>query len=104
MGIPLKELIEKHAGGVIGGWNNLQAVIPGGSSMPLLSKMRLITMDFDSYSKKRFGNSWNSCNKQTTGHRRAWQELQDFINMKAAVNVHLAERELAGCGEYLIEL
>ena len=38
MGIPLKELIEKHAGGVIGGWDNLQAVIPGGSSMPLLSK------------------------------------------------------------------
>ena len=35
MGIPLKDLIEKHAGGVIGGWNNLQAVIPGGSSMPL---------------------------------------------------------------------
>ncbi|NCU45622.1 MAG: NADH-quinone oxidoreductase subunit F, partial [Candidatus Fonsibacter ubiquis] len=38
MGIPLKDLIEKHAGGVIGGWDNLQAVIPGGSSMPLLSK------------------------------------------------------------------
>ena len=38
MGIPLKELIEKYAGGVIGGWENLQAVIPGGSSMPLLSK------------------------------------------------------------------
>ena len=37
MGIPLKDLIEKHAGGVIGGWDNLQAVIPGGSSMPLLS-------------------------------------------------------------------
>ena len=28
MGISLKELIEKHAGGVIGGWENLQAVIP----------------------------------------------------------------------------
>ena len=47
MGISLKELIEKHAGGVIGGWDNLQAVIPGGSSMPLLSKKicDLITMD-----------------------------------------------------------
>ncbi len=30
MGIPLKELIEKHAGGVRGGWDNLLAVIPGG--------------------------------------------------------------------------
>ena len=34
MGIPLKELIERHAGGVRGGWNNLLAVIPGGSSVP----------------------------------------------------------------------
>ena len=49
MGIPLKDLIEKHAGGVIGGWDNLQAVIPGGSSMPLLPKKicESITMDFD---------------------------------------------------------
>ena len=36
--IPLKELINTYAGGVIGGWDNLQAVIPGGSSMPLLPK------------------------------------------------------------------
>ena len=38
MSISLKELIEVHAGGVIGGWDNLQAVIPGGSSMPLYQK------------------------------------------------------------------
>ena len=38
LGIPLKELIEKHAGGVIGGWKNLLAVIPGGSSVSLLPK------------------------------------------------------------------
>ncbi|MEP2545818.1 MAG: NADH-quinone oxidoreductase subunit NuoF, partial [Alphaproteobacteria bacterium] len=30
MGIPLKELIERHAGGVRGGWDNLLCVIPGG--------------------------------------------------------------------------
>src|SRR3546814_4238561 len=36
MGIPLRELIDKHAGGVIGGWDNLLAVIPGGSSVPCL--------------------------------------------------------------------
>ncbi len=49
MGVPLKELIEKHAGGVIGGWNNLLAVIPGGSSMPLLPKSVCdsLRMDFD---------------------------------------------------------
>ena len=33
---PLKELIEKHAGGVRGGWDNLLAIIPGGSSVPMI--------------------------------------------------------------------
>ena len=50
MGIPLKELIEKHCGGVRGGWDNLKAVIPGGSSTPLLPKeiCDSVNMDFDS--------------------------------------------------------
>tara|TARA_B100000575_G_scaffold255080_1_gene224656 strand:+ start:408 stop:1694 length:1287 start_codon:yes stop_codon:yes gene_type:complete len=49
MGIPLKELIEVHAGGVRGGWDNLLAIIPGGSSTPLLPKdvCETMTMDFD---------------------------------------------------------
>ena len=49
MGIPLKELIEKHAGGVRGGWDNLLAIIPGGSSTPLMPKdvCETMTMDFD---------------------------------------------------------
>ncbi len=50
MGIPLRELIDKHCGGVRGGWDNLLAVIPGGSSTPLLPKNLCDTaiMDFDS--------------------------------------------------------
>ena len=57
MGVPLKTLIEKHAGGVVGGWDNLKAVIPGGSSMPLLPKeiCDTITMDFDSLVKEKSG-------------------------------------------------
>ena len=53
MGIYLKELIETHAGGVRGGWDNLLAVIPGGASMPLIPKSICdnITMDFDSLNK-----------------------------------------------------
>ena len=49
MSITLKDLIETHAGGVIGGWDNLQAVIPGGSSVPMLTKAMCDTaiMDFD---------------------------------------------------------
>ena len=50
MGIPLKELIEKHAGGICGGWDNLKAIIPGGSSVPMIPKSvcETVTMDFDS--------------------------------------------------------
>jgi NADH-quinone oxidoreductase subunit F len=50
LGIPLKELIEKHAGGVRGGWDNVLAIIPGGSSTRLLPKETCdtILMDFDS--------------------------------------------------------
>jgi NADH-quinone oxidoreductase subunit F len=57
MGIPLKELIEKHAGGVRGGWDNLLAIIPGGSSVPLLPKSICddVLMDFDSLRAQRSG-------------------------------------------------
>lgn len=50
MGITLRELIDKHCGGVIGGWDNLKAVIPGGSSVPLIPKSICddVHMDFDS--------------------------------------------------------
>ncbi len=50
MGIPLRELIEKHAGGIRGGWDNLKAIIPGGSSVPMIPKdiCENVTMDFDS--------------------------------------------------------
>jgi NADH-quinone oxidoreductase subunit F len=49
MSIPMRELIERHAGGVRGGWDNLMAVIPGGSSTPLLpaSTCGTVLMDFD---------------------------------------------------------
>ncbi len=57
MGIPLKELIERHAGGVRGGWNNLLAIIPGGSSVPVLPKSICDTqlMDFDSLQAVKSG-------------------------------------------------
>ena len=50
LGIPLRELIDTYAGGVRGGWDNLLAVIPGGSSVPLLPKdiCDTVLMDFDS--------------------------------------------------------
>lgn len=49
MSIPLKDLIEKHCGGVRGGWDNLLACIPGGSSVPVITKDVCddVLMDFD---------------------------------------------------------
>ena len=49
MSIPLRDLLEKHCGGVRGGWNNLQAVIPGGSSVPVMDEndCQDVMMDFD---------------------------------------------------------
>jgi NADH-quinone oxidoreductase subunit F len=57
MSIPMRELIEKHAGGVRGGWDNLLAVIPGGSSTPLLPKSTCddVLMDFDALKEVQSG-------------------------------------------------
>ena len=105
MGIPLKELIEKHAGGVIGGWENLQAVIPGGSSMPLLSKKicDTITMDFDSLIENKSGLG--------TAGIVVINKDQDIVACMARIArfykhescgqcTPCREREQDGCGEY----
>ncbi|KAI8923005.1 hypothetical protein BC831DRAFT_473408 [Entophlyctis helioformis] len=50
MSVPLRELIDRHCGGVRGGWDNLLGIIPGGSSVPVLPKhiCEEVLMDFDS--------------------------------------------------------
>ena len=57
MSIPLKTLIETHCGGVRGGWDNLKAVIPGGSSVPMLPKHICddVLMDFDALREHKSG-------------------------------------------------
>ncbi len=57
MSIPLRELIERHAGGVRGGWDNLLAVIPGGSSTPMIPKSVCddVLMDFDALREHKTG-------------------------------------------------
>ncbi len=57
MSVPLKELIEKHAGGVRGGWDNLLGIIPGGASVPVLTKAlsETVLMDFDSLKEAQSG-------------------------------------------------
>jgi NADH-quinone oxidoreductase subunit F len=57
MSIPLKQLLEAHCGGVRGGWGNLKAVIPGGSSVRMIPAEEAETalMDFDSLSALKSG-------------------------------------------------
>ncbi len=57
MGIPFRELVERHCGGIRGGWDNLMAIIPGGSSVPLLpaSECDDLDMDFDTLRGKQSG-------------------------------------------------
>ncbi|MFM9858219.1 NADH-quinone oxidoreductase subunit NuoF [Pseudoxanthobacter sp. M-2] len=57
MGIPFRELVERHCGGIRGGWDNLLAVIPGGSSVPLLPAHQCedLAMDFDTLRNLKSG-------------------------------------------------
>ena len=57
MSMPLRELIDRHAGGVRGGWDNLLAVIPGGSSTPMIPKSVCddVLMDFDALREHKTG-------------------------------------------------
>jgi NADH-quinone oxidoreductase subunit F len=58
MSIPFDELIERHCGGIRGGWDNLKAVIPGGSSVPCLPGEAMregAIMDFDWLRENRSG-------------------------------------------------
>src|SRR5215210_4005029 len=55
--VPFRELIERYAGGIRGGWDNLLAVIPGGSSVPCVPADQIIDcpMDFDSLKNLKSG-------------------------------------------------
>jgi len=57
MGITFRELIETHCGGIRGGWDNLLAVIPGGSSVPLVPAEQIMDarMDFDGLKELQSG-------------------------------------------------
>jgi len=57
MSIPLRTLIDQYCGGVRGGWDNLKAVIPGGSSVPLIPKDICddVLMDFDALKEHKSG-------------------------------------------------
>jgi NADH:ubiquinone oxidoreductase subunit F (NADH-binding) len=102
MSIPLRELIEKHCGGVRGGWDNLLAVIPGGSSVPVLPKrdLRRRPMDFDSLRelKSGLGTAAVIVMDKSTDMIKAIARLSRSTSTRAAASARRAARAPAGCG------
>ncbi|MGB3247047.1 MAG: NADH-quinone oxidoreductase subunit NuoF [Sulfitobacter sp.] len=83
MSLPLRELIDKHGGGVRGGWDNLKAIIPGGASCPILPKDALegAIMDFDwmRENKSSFGTGCMIVMDQNTDVIKAVWRLAKFF-------------------------
>lgn len=83
MSIPVRELIEKHGGGVRGGWKNLKAVIPGGASCPVLTadQCENAIMDYDGMRELRssFGTGCMIVMDQSTDIIKAIWRLSAFF-------------------------
>ena len=104
MGIPLRELIETHAGGVRGGWDNLLAVIPGGSSVPVLPKIDL-RRRADGFRlrcatrKTGLGTAARDRDGQVHRHRQGDRPaVASSTSTRAAASARRAARAPAGCG------
>jgi len=83
LGISFRELIEKHAGGIRGGWDNLLAIIPGGASCPIVKgeDMMNVTMDFDGLRevKSSFGTGGLIVMDRSTDVIKAIARLSQFF-------------------------
>lgn len=83
MGITFRELVDKHAGGIRGGWDNLLAVIPGGASCPVVPAADIIDcpMDFDGLRnvKSSFGTAAAIVMDKSTDIVRAIARLSYFF-------------------------
>ncbi|SDH56336.1 NADH-quinone oxidoreductase subunit NuoF [Alloyangia pacifica] len=83
MSLPVRELIEKHGGGIRGGWDNLKAIIPGGASCPILPKDKLedAIMDFDwmRQNQSSFGTGCMIVMDQNTDVIKAVWRLSKFF-------------------------
>ena len=103
MSIPFRELIDKHAGGVRGGWDNLLAVIPGGSSVRMVPAAQIIDtpMDFDSLGKLRSGLGTAAVivmDKSTDLDQARSRGSPISTSTRAAASARRAARAPAGCG------
>ena len=106
MSIPLKELIQKHCKDVVGGWDNLLAIIPGGSSVPVLTKQARRTAWFwqsapswvcrlQSITTDRLV-AFPSCAPCPTVHKSSWARARTLL-------ATLASRAKQVCDEALMD-
>jgi NADH-quinone oxidoreductase subunit F len=101
MSIPFRELIDTHCGGIRGGWDNLLAVIPGGSSVPMVPAERSWTpMDFDTLRdlKSGLGTAAVIVMDKVTDIIKAIARLAYFYKHEAAASARRAAKAPAGCG------
>ena len=102
MSIPLRELIERHGGGVRGGWDNLLGVIPGGSSVPVIPKSicETVLMDFDSLIavKSGLGTAAVIVMDKSTDIVKAIAGCRNSTSTRAAASAPPAARARAGSG------
>jgi len=91
MGIPMKTIIEKHGGGVRGGWGNLKAVIPGGSSCPILPAHLCEDVLMDYESLKAAGSSLG------TGGLIVMDKSTDVVRMIARLARFYAHESCGQC-------
>jgi NADH-quinone oxidoreductase subunit F len=102
MGVTFRELIEKHGGGIRGGWDNLLAIIPGGASCPLIpaADCQDLIMDFDGTRavKSSFGTAGMIVMDKSTDVVAPSRAFPTSSSTRAAVSARRAARAPAGCG------
>ncbi len=91
MGIPFKELIEKHAGGIRGGWDNLLAVIPGGASCPAVRADQIMDAQMDFDGMRAIGSSFG------TGGLIVMDKSTDIIKAIARISYFFRHESCGQC-------
>ena len=91
LGIPFKDLIEKHAGGIIGGWDNLQAVIPGGASCPVVRADQIMDAQMDFDGMRGIGSSFG------TGGLIVMDKSTDVIKAIARISYFFRHESCGQC-------
>jgi NADH-quinone oxidoreductase subunit F len=91
MGIPFKDLIEKHAGGIRGGWDNLLAVIPGGASCPAVRADQIMDAQMDFDGMRAIGSSFG------TGGLIVMDKSTDIIKAIARISYFFRHESCGQC-------